>query len=85
MKADEYTIKFLDQIQKMFDPESENHISLDELEEGENLKHFLHAISNVVPTYMYGKLTSHETSLLDYNHIANKMCFEFSKMEKDSD
>lgn len=77
----EYAVKIQGAIAEMFNEESETDykISLDELNQDDNLTHFFHALANIVPCNMYGRMTNNEVNTLDFNHIANQLCFQFSK------
>lgn len=48
----------------------------------ENTTEFIHALANVVPTTVYDRLIEEIDSFLEFNHIANKLCFEFMKREE---
>lgn len=72
-----YAIKILSQIQLMFSEDSENYISMDDFNNDQNLKDFLHALSNVAPTSFYNKIAGAESNMLEFNHIANQLCFEY--------
>lgn len=78
----EYHVKIALQIQEMFNPECENHVSVEELTEGDNATDFLHALANTVPASVYNKLTNNDLGTLDFNHIANKLCFQNSELIK---
>jgi hypothetical protein len=54
-------------------------IRLNEFEDSENFKQFLHALSTVVPGSLFNKLTGDDKNFLEYNHLANKLCFEYLK------
>ncbi|MDV6169565.1 hypothetical protein R1T16_14105 [Flavobacterium sp. DG1-102-2] len=75
-KQEEYTIKILDQLQVLFNEENENRIDIKELEDNANAGDFFHALANLAPTVVYGKLTEKEIGTLDFNHIANRLCFQ---------
>ncbi len=61
--------------------DSEFHINVSELEEGQNLTDFIHALSNLVPATVYTKLTNDDKNLLEFNHLANQLCFQYGKRE----
>lgn len=61
--------------------DSEFHINVSELEEGQNLTDFIHALGNLVPATIYTKLTNDDKNLLEFNHLANKLCFQYGKRE----
>ena len=74
----QYEIKILTALQEgCFDKDSDNYISLNEMKESETLTEFFHALANCVPTFFYTQLVDDEVNLLDFNHIANKLCFQF--------
>ena len=58
---------------------ADNNISQEELMEDDNLTHFMHALANVVPTLIYCDITGENTNQLEFNHIANKLCFQFGR------
>jgi len=49
-------------------------------DEGNNYKHFLHALATGAPSYIYNSLSNTEVSQLEFNHIANELCFQFVKL-----
>lgn len=74
----QYAAIISSQINDMFQPESENHIDLKDLSEGDNVKHFFHALATVVPGMLFNKLTKDDKNNLEFNHVANHLVFEFS-------
>ncbi len=74
-----YAAILTSKISEIFNEESEHHISLDELKEGNNLTDFFHALSNLIPTYFYNDFTESEKNPLEFNHIANYLVFQYSK------
>lgn len=83
-KAQEYATKLVGMISEILDENSESVFKIDskEFEEGDNLTHFIHALTNIMPTYIYGYFTKEDVSLLDFNHIANHLVFQYSKIEQ---
>lgn len=81
-KADEYAFKIIKAITEVFNEDSDFYIDKSKLEEGENLTHFSHALSNVAPAYVYRLLTGDEVNGLEFNHIANRLCFQYSNKNK---
>lgn len=77
-KVNEYAVKLLSAVQGCFDEESENHIPIKELQEGDNMTDFMHAIANMVPNMVYCKFTNEDVNNLEFNHIANKLVFQYS-------
>lgn len=78
-KAAQYAIALLSAIQTCFDDDSENPINVKELMKDNNLTHFMHALSNLAPAMVYEKFTGQDVDSLEFNHIANKLCFQYSK------
>ena len=48
-------------------------------ENGENATIFFHCLSTVAPNYIYSAMTSQRISNLEFNHLANTLCFQYSK------
>ena len=69
-------------IAELFDEDSESdfHIDQQELQEGDNLTHFFHALANIMPTHLFNKITGDDKNSLEFNHIANQLVFQYSKM-----
>lgn len=63
-----------DQIQN---EDNENHIDLEDVD----LTDFFHALSNILPTYVFNKYTGEDKNQLEFNHVANKLCFQYSTKE----
>jgi hypothetical protein len=81
-KEHEYAMKILGAIQDILENEdSENYIGINELTDGDNLKHFLHALATIAPCHIFNTLTSSEKTQLEFNHVANQLCFEYSKLQ----
>lgn len=82
MKKDEKWLEYAGAITalagEMFDEDSEHCVDLDDLSEGDNLTHFIHALANVMPTVIYNKLTNDDKNNLEFNHLANRLCFQYS-------
>lgn len=75
----QYATLINSQIAEMFTEDSENYIDLEELSNFDNIKHFIHALATVVPNVVYNKFTANNQDNLEFNHIANHLCFEFCK------
>lgn len=60
----------------------ENDIDAEELMTGDNLTHFIHALTNAMPTLLFNKLTGEDKNHLELNHIANTLCFQYSIKKK---
>ena len=52
----------------------------DSISEGKNATAFFHALANIVPTLFYNQLTGSDVNSLEFNHIANKLVFQYSKL-----
>lgn len=59
------------------DEDSDAYIPKEELTQGDNLSHFFHALANMVPTYIYNELSGIEMNTLEFNYIANRLCFQY--------
>ena len=80
-RQEEYTLKILDQLQQLFEESNENHINIADLEDSQSAGDFFHALANLAPTVVFSKLTQKEIGTLDFNHIANRLCFENAYMK----
>jgi hypothetical protein len=60
------------------DEDSENYIDPKELQEGDNLTHYIHALANLSPSVVYEQITGEKVNGLEFNHIANRLCFQYS-------
>lgn len=49
----------------------------------EDLTDFIHVITNHVPTMIFNKMTGDDKNLLQVNHIANQLCFQYMKKTED--
>jgi len=72
-----YAIKITEAIATLFDPENENYIDQDELSKGYNLTHFIHALGTIAPNQFYNRVTGDNINNLEFNHVANKLCFQY--------
>lgn len=61
----------------MFDEDSEWAIDQEVLNEGDNLTLFIHALANVAPTLLFNTLTGDNKNQLEFNHMANQLCFQY--------
>lgn len=78
MSTEEIAVKLLANLsEQLNDEDNENYINLKEID----LTDFFHALSNIVPSYVYNKYTGSDKNNLEFNHIANQLCFQFSKIE----
>ena len=79
-KSLEYASKIIGALSEMFDEDSDSDfkIYLEELSEGDNLTELFHAMANIAPAYFYKKFTNDEKQALEFNHLANQLCFKFA-------
>jgi len=80
-KIHQYATKILLQLEPLFKEWGDNFINTQELSEGNNGTLFFHALANTVPTYIYNNFSEEKVDILEFNHIANNFCFQFSKAE----
>jgi len=53
----------------------------EDLKVEDNFKHFLHAFATVVPCHLFNSYSADKKNHLQFNHIANHLCFEMSTIE----
>jgi len=82
-KEHEYTGKISTALGAIFDEDSEVHISEEELKEGDNLVRFIHALANLAPTMLFNEVTGSNKNILEFNHEANKLCFQYTTKTED--
>ena len=70
-------------VDMMTNEECVNHISQEELYEGENFICFIHALANIAPCMLVSKLAPEMNvhNHLDMNHLANTLCFQYMNKE----
>ena len=56
---------------------SDYYIDPKELEEDDNMTHFIHALATIVPARMYNHFTGDKKNHLEFNHLANQLCFQY--------
>ena len=79
----QYTAIIVEAISKLIEEDGELSIDKEELFEGDNLTGFFHALANVAPSCLYDAMTGNNVDILEFNHIANKLVFQYAK-EKDN-
>lgn len=78
-----YAVLIAEAVQTLLDPDNENYIGgVDELEEGKNATHFTHALANMAPAMVFAHLTGSDINLLEFNHMANRLCFQYMTKEE---
>lgn len=78
-KQFEYAAALTEHLAEIFNEDSLSYIDAAELNEGDNLTHFIHALANIVPCHFFNKVTGDEKNNLEFNHIANQIVFQYSK------
>lgn len=82
-KTQQYASKIVAQLAELFNEECENYIDINELGEGNNATDFIHALANIAPNMMAYKLIGEKRNLLEFNHMANQLCFQYAKLTKE--
>ena len=73
-KHEEYAAKISAAIgQLLNDPDSDFHISREDLQEGDNMTEFVHALATVAPCFIVINLTNQANNWLTFNHQANHL------------
>ena len=76
----QYAIQISGTIGEMLSEEDHNyHIDPKELQDGDNMTHFIHALTTVVPARMYNHFTNDTKNHLEFNHLANQLCFQYMR------
>ena len=79
-QEDQYAITLAHAIADVLsNDENENYIDEDKLQEGDNLTHLIHALSNLMPNLIYASLTGDKKTMLEFNHLANQLCFQYTE------
>lgn len=77
-----YASQILGAIYSVFGEEGDFHIDQQELAEGDNLTHFIHAMASMAPNVIYNRLTGDNKNQLEFNHLANHLIFQYSTKEE---
>jgi hypothetical protein len=80
---DYYAQKILSQLQELFNEDCENYIDLNEMDEGDNTTRFIHALATIAPALIVNKLTNQDLDGLGFNHLANRICAQYSNFVKE--
>jgi hypothetical protein len=84
-KAEDYSVLILNVLMQVFEKDSSMmHIDIEEFKNPDNLRCFIHAIANLLPNSVYCSLTRNEADSLEFNYLANRLCFEFATMESEN-
>ena len=78
----QYAVCLKAHIAEIFEDETSNHIDFSELSDNDNAKAFFHALATAVPASLYNNMTSDNKNHLEFNHLANQLCFEYSKVDE---
>lgn len=74
----DYQMRILDALNDvLFDETSDRYIGGEELSEGDNATEFIHVLATAAPNYVYRAITGHDVDNLQFNHIANTLCFQY--------
>ena len=68
-------------LESINEEESIHHIEGEDIEEFTT--EFIAAIACIVPAKIFQKLTGEDVNNIDFNHIANKLCFQLSNAIKE--
>ena len=79
----QYAAMITGAIGSMFEEDSEWAVDQEELMEGNNLIHFMRALANVAPVHLYNSLTGDNKNQLEFNHVANRLCFQYMNAAKE--
>ena len=78
-KMAEYAMLINEAVAEMIEEKSLS----EELGDSENLTTFIHALATVAPTHFYNSVTGDEKQHLQFNHMANQLCFQYMKKQND--
>ncbi|WP_271783888.1 hypothetical protein [Aquimarina algiphila] len=79
-QAAHYAVLIQSKLTELFEDDADITIDINELaEDDEKATAFIHALANLVPANIYMGLTDNSVNSIDFNHIANKLCFQYSK------
>ena len=79
-RASQYTAQILEKIGEIVEDED----FIKELEEDNNASEFMYALANLVPASVYNGLMAPEpVNVLEFNHIANRLCFQYANRAED--
>ncbi len=81
-RDEHYANLITEQIRDMlFNENCPNYINPEELANSDNFCAFIHAFANLAPCHLYNHALGEEKDVLEFNHIANKLCFDFESYE----
>lgn len=77
----EYAELLINKVAEMFSEDDINYIDLSEMS-GDDLTEFFHALSNLMPSHFYNKLTGDNKNILQFNYLANQLVFQYSNKKQ---
>lgn len=83
-KNEYYAQMITSKIIELLDEDIENDlkITFEELQDEENFVSFIHALSNMMPAVIFNKLSGKTLNNLEFNHLANRLVFQNSTLNK---
>lgn len=78
-KHNEYALKILEKLSELVDEDNDDCLDLEELKEGDNMTDFSYALLCVAPSFLLQKLTGREDNILQSNHIANQLIYQYKE------
>lgn len=80
-KVLQYQMKIMEGLQHVL--EEDDGDLFEEIQQDDNLTLFIHALGNYVPAVFYNKMTGENLTILQFNHVANQLCFQFMIKKED--
>lgn len=80
-KCIQYAAAINDAIAQAFNEETG--IDPAELNDGDNLTDFIHAMATVAPNAIFNRLTGENKNNLEFNHVANQLCMQNATFDKE--
>ena len=78
-KEVDYAFKISRKILELF--EEDDNYFIDVEDDDFDMTAFTHAMATIAPNLIFTKLTNQEQNNLEFNHIANTLCFQYSNIE----
>lgn len=81
-KENIYASKLISKISEMFNNEDDEfYIDINDFKKDNNLTDFIQALANVMPNHIYNTIVNDDKNMLDFNHMANHLVFQYSQKE----
>lgn len=77
-KINEYTLKVTQALSQIFEDDSKFSIDKEEFNDDANATALIYVISSLAPAYIYTEITGDKVDILAFNHIANRLIFQFA-------